>query len=76
MPGLTYWEAGVPPPSRMTPGEWEAEAVDYVPVEVKKLSKKDLLQFALDARQFIMRTMNQMELRPRRSYIRRLKGKK
>lgn len=79
MPGLTYWERSGPPPLRMSPEQWEAEAVDYIPVEVGKLSKKDLLTFAEDARAFILRTMGQMELRPKRSFIRRLakvKGKK
>jgi len=73
MPGLTYWDASGKPPLKMNSRTWEAEAVDYAPVEIEKLSRKDLLQFAVDARQFIMRTMTQMELRPKRSYLRRLK---
>jgi hypothetical protein len=76
MPGLTYWDQQPPSPLRMSPEEWEAEAVDYIPVEVGKLSKKDLLSFAVDARAFIFRTMAQMEVRPRRSYLRRLAKKK
>lgn len=79
MPGLTYWEPSGPAPLHMSPERWESEAVDYVPVEVAKLSKKDLLAFAVDARSFILRTMGQMEVRPRRSYLRRVakwKGKK
>jgi len=74
--GLPYWDPMPQCPPKMTAQEWEATAVDFLPVEIKKFSKKDLLRFAEDARTFILVTMGQMELRPRRSYLRRLARKK
>jgi hypothetical protein len=61
----------------MTAIEWEAEAVDFMPAELDKMLAADVLQYAQEAQDFILRTMLQMELRPSRSFIRRLKkGKK
>lgn len=61
----------------MTAIEWEAEAVDFMPAELNKMSAADVLKYALEAQDFIFKTMDQMELRPSRSFIRRLKkGKK
>lgn len=63
----------------MTATEWEAEAVDFMPVELDKMFAADVLLYAQQAQDFIFRTMMQMELRPSRSFIRRLakqKGKK
>jgi hypothetical protein len=63
----------------MTPAEWEAEAVDFMPVELEKWYAPEILNYALQAQDFIFRTMTQMELRPKRSFARRLakeKGKK
>lgn len=60
-----------------TPAEWEAEAVDFIPVELDKMFAADVLKYAQEAQDFIFRTMGQMEVRPRRSFLRRLaKGKK
>lgn len=60
----------------MTPLEWEAEAVDFMPVELDKMFHVDILAYAEAAQTFILKTMQQMEVRPRRSFIRRLKEKK
>lgn len=63
----------------MTAIEWEAEAVDFMPAELDKMFAADVLKFAKEAQDFIFKTMDQMELRPSRSFIRRLakeKGKK
>lgn len=60
----------------MTPQEWEGEAVDFMPVELDKMFSKDVLAYALEAQTFIFKTMTQMEVRPRRSFIRLLKRKK
>lgn len=57
----------------MTPKEWEAEAVDFFSAHLSKLPKIGLLQYAIDAQNFIMKTMSQMELRPKRSLAK--KGK-
>lgn len=54
------------------PREWEAEAVDFFCVELPKISKAELLKYAQEACDFIAKTMHTMELRPRRSFIKRL----
>lgn len=56
----------------MTPAEWEAEAVDFMPWELDKMFAKDVLAYAMEAQSFIHRTMSQMEVRPKRSLVRRL----
>lgn len=56
----------------MKPREWEAEAVDFFCVELKKLTKAELLKYAQEACNFIGKTMGGMELRPKRSLIRKL----
>lgn len=57
------------------PAEWEAEAVDFIPVELERLSKTDLLKYAEEARNFILATMNTMELRPKRSLVKKTRTK-
>jgi len=57
----------------MTPQEWEAEAVDFMPVELDKMVAADVLKFATEAQTFIFKTMTQMELRPKRSLIKKLR---
>lgn len=58
------------------PREWEAEAVDFFCVELEKLPRRDLLKYAEEARSFISKTMYRMELRPKRSLIRKLSIRK
>jgi len=55
------------------PQDWEAEAVDFFCVELKKLSKAELLKYAQDACTFISKTMHRMELRPKRSLIKKIR---
>lgn len=55
------------------PREWEAEAVDFFCVELKYLSKAMLLDYAQDACNFILKTMGTMELRPKRSFVKKLR---
>lgn len=56
----------------MTSKEWEAEAVDFMPVELEKWFAKDILQYAIAAQAFIFKTMSEMEVRPKRSLVRKL----
>lgn len=55
----------------LTPQAWEGEAVDFIPVETHRLSKSELQKYAKEAQTFIFKTMTQMEVRPRRSFVRR-----
>lgn len=60
----------------MTAAEWEAEAVDFMPYELDKMDAPDVLKMAEAAIDFIFRTMNQMEVRPKRSLVRKLSKEK
>lgn len=54
------------------PREWEGEAVDfyaYGPLE--DLSHAELLKFSIEAVCFIGKTMDYMELRPKRSMVKK-----
>lgn len=62
------------------PQDWEAEAVDFFCVDFcgdyARIPKKDFLKFALEAQEFISKTLWLMELRPKRSLVRRQKRAK
>lgn len=55
------------------PREWESEAVDFFCVDLSRLSKAELLEYAKDACAFISKTMFRMELRPKRSLVKKVR---
>lgn len=54
------------------PMEWEDEAVDFCRQGIERLSKKELIKYVREAEAFIFKTMMKMELRPRRSFVKRM----